>query len=50
MIMGLSKQTVFLSFLYPTTGMAVCLADARTGETASGLGGCPLALAAPEQG
>lgn len=44
MITRLSKQNVFISFLYPTTGMALCLRGVRPGETASGPEGCPLAL------
>lgn len=49
MITGPSKQNVFISFLHPTTGMAVCLRGVRPGEMASGPEGCPLALQ-PEQG
>lgn len=44
MIRGLSEQTVFIGFLYPTTGTAVCLVCVRPGETASELWGCSLAL------
>lgn len=41
---GLSTRTVFIGFLYPTAGMAVCLGRVRPGETASELWGCSLAL------